>query len=149
MDVPRAKPDCWCDVAGRVMAPRWAGQAVKPMALFCAAAAATHLLSALGHVFPDDHYLEKADHLGIVALIISNPLSSLVVRTLGICTSYRSATGNPDIYLPGESRPPGHRGPHHLELSLLSRGAPFTKISVVLKVISEGTLIIERYSLEC
>mmetsp|Transcript_14858 Transcript_14858/g.44896 ORF Transcript_14858/g.44896 Transcript_14858/m.44896 type:complete len:280 (-) Transcript_14858:788-1627(-) len=61
-----------------VVAPRWAGEAVKPMALFCAAAAATHLLSALGHVFPDDHYLEKADHLGIVALIISNPLSSLV-----------------------------------------------------------------------
>ena len=65
--------------AGRMAAPWWAGAATKPMALFCAGAGATHLLSAVGHVFPDDHVLEKADHLGIVALIVATPLSSLVV----------------------------------------------------------------------
>ena len=51
--------------------------------MFCFAAGATHLLSALGHVFPDSHSLEKADHLGIVALIIGNPISSLMVRCGG------------------------------------------------------------------
>jgi predicted membrane channel-forming protein YqfA (hemolysin III family) len=48
--------------------------------MFCFAAGATHLLSALGHIYPDSHSLEKADHLGIVALIIGNPISSLMVR---------------------------------------------------------------------
>lgn len=60
----------------------WAAAAPKPLACFCVAAGATHLLSALGHVYPDSHALEKADHLGIVALIIGNPISSLMVRSL-------------------------------------------------------------------
>lgn len=58
----------------------WAAAAPGPLTMFCFAAGATHLLSALGHVFPDSHSLEKADHLGIVALIIGNPISSLMVR---------------------------------------------------------------------
>lgn len=81
------------------------------MALFCAAAAATHLLSALGHVFPDDHYLEKADHLGIVALIISNPLSSLVVRTTGIRTLYEQPACASWPSLSPTLSPPSWRGP--------------------------------------
>lgn len=58
----------------------WGAAAPGPLAFFCFSAGTTHLLSALGHVYPDSHSLEKADHLGIVMLIVGNPLSSLTVR---------------------------------------------------------------------
>jgi predicted membrane channel-forming protein YqfA (hemolysin III family) len=50
------------------------------LAAFCACAAATHLLSALTHIWPDDHFLEKLDHFGIVALILGTPATQLMVR---------------------------------------------------------------------
>lgn len=50
------------------------------LAVFCCCASLTHLLSALTHVWPDDHALEKLDHLGIVALIVGTPLTQLMVR---------------------------------------------------------------------
>lgn len=36
---------------------------------FCCCAATTHLLSAITHVYPEDKFLEKFDHLGIAVLI--------------------------------------------------------------------------------
>jgi predicted membrane channel-forming protein YqfA (hemolysin III family) len=48
-----------------------------PLALFGACAAATHLLSALTHVWPDSHALEKCDHLGITATIAGTCMSAL------------------------------------------------------------------------
>ncbi|KAG1656019.1 hypothetical protein FOA52_005647 [Chlamydomonas sp. UWO 241] len=51
-----------------------------PMAVFCACAATTHLLSAVTHVWPDDHALEKLDHVGIVALIVGTPLTAAMAR---------------------------------------------------------------------
>lgn len=63
----------------RAVVRLWGAAAPGPLAFFCVAAGGTHLLSALGHVYPDSHALEKADHLGIVMLIIGNPLSSLMV----------------------------------------------------------------------
>lgn len=38
-----------------------------------------HFLSALTHVYPDDIYLEKLDHLGIVCLVMGTPISTLLV----------------------------------------------------------------------
>lgn len=48
--------------------------------VFCCCAATTHLLSSLTHVYPDDHLLEKLDHIGIVALIVGTPLTQMMVR---------------------------------------------------------------------
>jgi predicted membrane channel-forming protein YqfA (hemolysin III family) len=50
------------------------------MVVFCACAATTHILSAVTHVWPDDHALEKLDHVGIVALIVGTPLTAVMVR---------------------------------------------------------------------
>jgi predicted membrane channel-forming protein YqfA (hemolysin III family) len=46
------------------------------LSLFTACATTTHLLSALTHVWPDNHALEKCDHVGIVALIVGTPLTA-------------------------------------------------------------------------
>uniref|UniRef100_A0A383V9U8 Uncharacterized protein n=1 Tax=Tetradesmus obliquus TaxID=3088 RepID=A0A383V9U8_TETOB len=46
--------------------------------VFCCCAATTHLLSSLTHVYPDDHLLEKLDHIGIVALIVGTPLTQMM-----------------------------------------------------------------------
>ncbi|GMH42013.1 hypothetical protein BSKO_09932 [Bryopsis sp. KO-2023] len=48
-----------------------------PLSYFCFSAALTHTLSALTHVYPDDHSLEKLDHIGIVALQFGTALSVL------------------------------------------------------------------------
>lgn len=56
---------------------QWAGEAAAPMALFCGGAAVTHTFSAIGHVYPDSHVLEKADHVGIASLIVTSAMSSL------------------------------------------------------------------------
>ena len=53
--------------------------AAQPLALFGVCSGLTHMLSMLTHVWPDSHSLEKLDHLGIVATIIGNPMSSLMV----------------------------------------------------------------------
>ena len=37
----------------------WAAAVPAPMAFFCVAAGLTHSLSALGHLYPDSHSLEK------------------------------------------------------------------------------------------
>ena len=52
----------------------------EALSLFAACACSTHLFSALTHVWPDDHYLEKLDHLGIAALAVGTPISTLLVR---------------------------------------------------------------------
>jgi Haemolysin-III related len=48
--------------------------------LFGVCAACTHLFSAVTHVWPDDHYLEKLDHLGIVLTVVGTPVSTLLAR---------------------------------------------------------------------
>lgn len=50
----------------------------KALAVFGCCAGATHLFSSIGHVWPDNHALEKLDHIGIVALIVGTPLSYLM-----------------------------------------------------------------------
>ena len=62
------------------MAPAWFPEAARPLAVFSVCSGITHLMSALTHVWPDSHGLEKLDHLGIVVTIIGNPMSSLMVR---------------------------------------------------------------------
>ncbi len=47
----------------------------------------THLMSALTHVWPDSHGLEKLDHLGIVCTIIGTPMSCLMVQRAPYCMS--------------------------------------------------------------
>eukprot|EP00891_Asterochloris_glomerata_P009307 jgi/Astpho2/9307/Aster-x1568 len=54
-----------------------------PLALFCMCAACTHALSAITHVWPDSHSLEKLDHLGIVVLIIGTPITALMAKEHG------------------------------------------------------------------
>lgn len=54
-----------------------------PLAIFGFCAACTHLLSALTHVYPDSHALEKLDHLGIVVLIIGTPMTALMSKEHG------------------------------------------------------------------
>lgn len=54
-----------------------------PLLVFCCCTAATHLLSAITHVYPDDHFLEKLDHLGIVALIMGTPVTALMAMDPG------------------------------------------------------------------
>lgn len=50
------------------------------IAVFCFCSCAMHFLSALTHVYPDDIYLEKLDHLGIVCLVMGTPISTILVR---------------------------------------------------------------------
>ena len=54
-----------------------------PLAIFLLCASTTHLLSCLTHVYPDDHVLEKIDHIGIVALIVGTPLTAVMARRPG------------------------------------------------------------------
>lgn len=49
-----------------------------PLALFCMFSGTTHLLSTLGHLWPDSVALEKLDHFGIVGLIVGTPITSLM-----------------------------------------------------------------------
>eukprot|EP00197_Chlamydomonas_leiostraca_P005473 CAMPEP_0202864134 /NCGR_PEP_ID=MMETSP1391-20130828/4499_1 /ASSEMBLY_ACC=CAM_ASM_000867 /TAXON_ID=1034604 /ORGANISM="Chlamydomonas leiostraca, Strain SAG 11-49" /LENGTH=237 /DNA_ID=CAMNT_0049543847 /DNA_START=126 /DNA_END=839 /DNA_ORIENTATION=- len=51
-----------------------------PLVIFCGGAAMTHLLSALTHVWPDDHVLEKIDHLGIMGLLLGVPFSATMAK---------------------------------------------------------------------
>ncbi|PSC74139.1 adiponectin receptor 1b [Micractinium conductrix] len=53
------------------------------LAAFCCCAAATHLCSALTHIWPDSHSLEKADHLGIVLTIVGTPITALMAQEHG------------------------------------------------------------------
>lgn len=53
------------------------------LAIFCFCAACTHILSALGHVYPDSHFLEKLDHIGIIALILGTPITALLAKEHG------------------------------------------------------------------
>lgn len=55
----------------------------KTLGLFCLCATLTHILSALGHVYPDSHVLEKMDHIGIVALILGTPITALLAKEHG------------------------------------------------------------------
>ncbi|KAK9809407.1 hypothetical protein WJX73_003131 [Symbiochloris irregularis] len=55
----------------------------NPFGIFCFCAATTHLLSASTHVYPDNHFLEKFDHLGIVALVLGTPITALMAHTRG------------------------------------------------------------------
>eukprot|EP00892_Ulva_mutabilis_P007006 jgi/Ulvmu1/4678/UM002_0409.1 len=48
--------------------------------LYCFCSCMMHFLSALTHVYPDDIYLEKLDHLGIVCLVMGTPISTMLVR---------------------------------------------------------------------
>lgn len=54
-----------------------------PLTIFFLCAAATHLLSCLTHIYPDDHVIEKIDHIGIVALIVGTPLTAVMARRPG------------------------------------------------------------------
>lgn len=51
--------------------------------MFGFSAATTHLLSAVTHVWPDSHALEKADHYGIVVLIVGVTASALLAVSHG------------------------------------------------------------------
>ncbi len=62
-----------------------------PLMVFSLAAATTHLLSSLTHVWPDDVWLEKADHLGIVVLILGTPYSLILVSP-ALCVCLETAT---------------------------------------------------------
>lgn len=53
------------------------------LATFCFCAACTHIFSALGHVYPDSHVLEKLDHIGIIALILGTPITALLAKEHG------------------------------------------------------------------
>ena len=67
-------------LACRAAAPAWCPDAAQPLMVFGVSSGITHLMSALTHVWPDSHGLEKLDHLGIVATIIGTPMSCLMVR---------------------------------------------------------------------
>ena len=53
------------------------------VALFALAAMITHGCSALTHIWPDSHAIEKCDHVGITATIIGTPVSALMVKFEG------------------------------------------------------------------
>ena len=55
----------------------------RALGVFGLCTAATHLLSALTHVYPDNHALEKMDHLGIVATIVGTPLTGVMAQESG------------------------------------------------------------------
>lgn len=75
----RAHPET-CVHHRRALAPHLVPDAAQPLALFTVCSGVTHLMSALTHVWPDSHGLEKLDHLGIVATIIGTPMSCLMAR---------------------------------------------------------------------
>lgn len=52
------------------------------ISVYCFCSCAMHFLSALTHVYPDDVYLEKLDHLGIACLVMATPISTLLARSL-------------------------------------------------------------------
>jgi predicted membrane channel-forming protein YqfA (hemolysin III family) len=52
----------------------------KSVCVFSASAGMMHLGSAMTHVYPDDHFLEKLDHLGIATLVMGTPISTILVR---------------------------------------------------------------------
>lgn len=49
------------------------------VAVYCFCSCSMHFLSALTHIYPDDIYLEKLDHLGIVCLVMGTPISTILV----------------------------------------------------------------------
>ncbi|KDD76883.1 hypothetical protein H632_c78p1 [Helicosporidium sp. ATCC 50920] len=51
------------------------------LAVFGLCSAMTHLFSAVSHVFPDNIYLEKLDHVGILATIVGTPLTTCLAGT--------------------------------------------------------------------
>ena len=74
MDMPKGR-----QFVRRLTKALFAGLAWDSVALFGFCAGLTHLFSAITHVWPDDVYLEKLDHLGIVLLVIGTPISTLLV----------------------------------------------------------------------
>lgn len=63
----------------------WGGSGWESNILFSASTGLTHMLSALTHIYPDDHYLEKLDHLGIAATVVGTPIATLLVRSCRAC----------------------------------------------------------------
>jgi len=53
------------------------------IAVFAIFAAVTHGFSALTHIYPDDHAIEKLDHIGITATIIGTPITALMAKEHG------------------------------------------------------------------
>lgn len=53
------------------------------MIVFALCSFATHAFSALTHVYPDSHAIEKCDHVGITATIIGTPVSALMAKEHG------------------------------------------------------------------
>lgn len=51
----------------------------KSVCLFCCSAGIMHIGSAVTHVYPDDIFLEKLDHLGIATLVMGTPISTIMV----------------------------------------------------------------------
>jgi len=52
----------------------------QALVIFCAAATTTHICSAITHIWPDDHLLEKLDHVGIVATILGTPFTAVMAK---------------------------------------------------------------------
>lgn len=50
-----------------------------------------HVGSAMTHVYPDDVYLEKLDHLGIATLVMGTPISTIMVRLLATSIMLQSS----------------------------------------------------------
>jgi len=78
-----------------------------PLGAFCLCAATTHLLSALTHVWPDSVRLEKADHVGIVVLIVGTPLTAWAAHAHGALP--RSMLGAVAALLASSALPPAPR----------------------------------------
>ena len=53
------------------------------MVVFALCSCTTHAFSALTHVYPDSHAIEKCDHVGITATIIGTPVSALMAKEHG------------------------------------------------------------------
>lgn len=51
-----------------------------PVGVFGLLSSTCHALSALAHIYPDHHGLEKLDHLGILALLFGTPYSAILDR---------------------------------------------------------------------
>lgn len=64
-----------------------------------------HVGSAMTHVYPDDVYLEKLDHLGIATLVMGTPISTIMVRSLATATVEDARQCN---YRPPVSEQHGH-----------------------------------------
>lgn len=60
--------------------------------MFCTSAGMMHVGSAMTHVYPDDVYLEKLDHLGIATLVMGTPISTIMVRLLAASTMLQSSS---------------------------------------------------------